>query len=372
MEVVYQCLSCFLLLAALLPLLPHPHWIFRIWEYGRIQAFVLQLAVLTLGFFVHPHNALFWFLQGALFLLAVHNVWLLAPYTPIFRKKHRVEKESESVSVLSVNVYQFNTEYDKLLQLVRAEEPDILLTMESNGGWQEALDTLSDIYPHAQKVPLENTYGMHFYTKLRVHKMQVHYFVADDMPSIEAELETPDGLRFTIFCVHPAPPSPTEEPTARERDGDLLSVANKVAKNDGPVLVVGDFNNVAWARSSILFRKTSGLIDPRIGRGFVSTYHARHRWLRFPIDLFFHSPHLFIEQFCTLAPVGSDHLPLYCRFFINPVDDAQEGEVETLEPGREKEVEEMIQEGKEEQGDRPAWRRSDSIQFTVYSFYFTV
>ncbi|TCZ67876.1 endonuclease/exonuclease/phosphatase family protein [Flaviaesturariibacter aridisoli] len=357
MELVYKCLSIFLLLAALLPLIPHPHWIFRIWEYGRIQAFFLQLLVLAAGHLLHPHDRVFWFLEGALTLLALHNAWVLAPYTRFFRKKHRVEKRSESVSVLSVNVYQFNREYDRLLALVRTERPDILLTMETNGAWQEALDALGDLYPHAQKVPLENTYGMHFYTRLPLHRVQVHYFVADDMPSIEAELETPDGTRFTIFCVHPAPPSPTEEETARERDGDLLSVAKKAAAAKGPVLVVGDFNNVAWARSSVLFRKTSGLIDPRIGRGFVSTYHARYRWLRFPIDLFFHSPHLFVERFCTLRPIGSDHLPLFCRFFINPVDDAQEGEVETLEAGREEEVEEMIQEGKEEESSRPVVAR---------------
>ncbi|RYY82518.1 MAG: hypothetical protein EOO15_22905, partial [Chitinophagaceae bacterium] len=154
MELFYECLSIFLLLAALLPLIPHPHWVFRIWEYGRIQAFVLQVALLAAGFFLHPHDRIFWVLQGALFLLALHNAWLLAPYTSIFRKKHQAEKLSESVSVLSVNVYQFNREYDKLLALVRSERPDILLTMESNAAWQDALDTLGDLYPHTQKIPL--------------------------------------------------------------------------------------------------------------------------------------------------------------------------------------------------------------------------
>jgi endonuclease/exonuclease/phosphatase (EEP) superfamily protein YafD len=38
-------------------------------------------------------------------------------------------------------------------------------------------------------------------------------------------------------------------------------------------LVSGDFNNVAWAYSSQLFRKTSELIDARIGRGIFATFH---------------------------------------------------------------------------------------------------
>ncbi|RYZ22972.1 MAG: endonuclease/exonuclease/phosphatase family protein [Chitinophagaceae bacterium] len=353
MDVVYLSLASLLLLTALLPLVPHPHWIFRIWEFGRIQALVLQLLVIVSGFVAVDHDTRFWVLQGALCVLAGLNVVTLYPYTKLYRLPPPPQKpRSGDVSLLSVNVYQFNKEYHHLLELVRERKPDILLTMESNKAWEDALAPLDADYPHSLKIPLENTYGMHFYSRLKVRHLKAHYFVADDLPSIEAELEDPSGRPFTVFCVHPAPPSPTEEATARERDGELLSVAKKVKEHKGEALVVGDFNNVAWAKSSILFRKESGLIDPRIGRGFVSTFHARYRWLRFPIDLFFHSPEVFVEEFCTLRPVGSDHLPLYCRFYINPADGRQEAQVEQLEAGAEEEVEEMIQEGKEEQSDR--------------------
>lgn len=121
-----------------------------------------------------------------------------------------------------------------------------------------------------------------------------------------------------------------------------------------PVVVAGDFNNVAWARSSILFRKTSELIDPRIGRGFVSTYHAKYRLLRFPIDLFFHSTNIFIKDFKTLKNIGSDHLPLFCSFFINPHNKLQEKEIETLEKEDLPMIEEIIEEGVKEQSQRPA------------------
>ncbi len=120
------------------------------------------------------------------------------------------------------------------------------------------------------------------------------------------------------------------------------------------MVVVGDFNNVAWAKSSILFRNTSKLIDPRIGRRFIATYHARYRLLRFPIDLFFHSTDIFMEDFKTLRNIGSDHLPLFCEFFINQKEDMQEEAVERLEKGKEEEVEEMIDDGINENNDRPA------------------
>ena len=130
-------------------------------------------------------------------------------------------------------------------------------------------------------------------------------------------------------------------------------MAKEVKEIKSPVIVVGDFNNVAWARSSVLFRKTSELIDPRIGRGFVATFHAKYWFLRFPIDLFFHSTNIFIEDFRTLRNIGSDHLPLYCSFFIKEKEEKrQKEELESLEHEEENEVEELIEKGIAEEGNR--------------------
>lgn len=226
--------------------------------------------------------------------------------------------------------------------------------MESNGEWENSLKSLEKDYPHHHKVGLENTYGMHLYSKLQIQKSQTHYFVADDIPSIEATLKTDDGFEFLFFGVHPPPPSPTEEETSKERDGDLLSVAKRVRKMDVPTIVVGDFNNVAWSKSSILFRKTSELIDPRIGHGFVSTFHAKYKLLRFPIDLMFHSPNVFVTKLKTLENFGSDHLAVHCELFIDMELNNQDEQVETANHDELQEANEMIEAGKEEDGEREA------------------
>lgn len=357
MEVLYFILAIILIVTALLPFLPNQHWICRIWEFGRIQLFFLQILAFLGGFFmVSDYHLYFWISQGVLLFFIVNNVFVLIPYTRFYKTPpcELVDKHSESISILSVNVYQFNKQYQRLINLIKEVQPDILITMESNKDWEDALSVLDKEYPTIKKVPLENTYGMHFYSRIKTNRLKVNYFVADDMPSIEAELETQNKIPFALFAVHPAPPSPTEEETSKERDGDLLCVAKKVKELGQPSIVVGDFNNVAWAKSSILFRKTSELIDPRIGRGFVSTFHADYRIIRFPIDLFFHSTDIIVEEFKVLQHVGSDHLPLYCRFFINLETHVQDDEVEELEEGEMEKVEEMIEEGKKEQSDRPA------------------
>ena len=356
MQSLYYLLSFFCIAVSILPLIPHQHWIFRIWEFARIQVLILQIVVLVFGLvLIDNQSLLFWGTIIINVVFVVNHVIILVPYTVIYKKKpvKNIGNDSKPISIISVNVYQFNQEYQKLIDLINEVKPDIILTMESNQDWENALKPIESDYPNFKKIALDNTYGIHLYTRLQVENIKVNYFISDDLPSIEAKLLTENGDRFTFFGVHPPPPSPTEEDTSKERDGELLAVGKKVKETEGAVIVAGDFNNVAWARSSILFRKTSELIDPRIGRGFVSTFHANYRLLRFPIDLFFHSPDIFIEDFKTLRKIGSDHLPLYCSFFINKKEDLQEDEVETLHEDELEEVDELIEKGIKEDGNRP-------------------
>ena len=356
MHLFYFILTSFCIVVSFLPLIPNQHWFFRIWEFARIQIVILQLLALVFGLvFFTPKTFIFWVTVVVSLGFIINHIIILIPYTVIYKRKpaQKVSQHSELISIISVNVYQFNNGYQRLIDLVNEVKPDILLTMESNQDWENALTQIESDYPNFKKVPLENTYGIHFYTRLKVESIKVNYFIADDLPSIEASLLIENGQPFTFFGVHPPPPSPTEEDTSKERDGELLAVAKEVRNIKDPVIVVGDFNNVAWARASILFRKTSELIDPRIGRGFVATFHAKYWLLRFPIDLFFHSTDIFIEDFKTLRNIGSDHLPLYCTFFINKKVKIQEDELETLHEDDLEEVDELIEKGIEEDGNRP-------------------
>lgn len=353
MWTIYLFLTVLLLLLTVLPKIQHSHWVFRVPEFGKIQITYFILITLILGFLIDaPENL--WYYQGLLMIMFVHHGVTLIKYTPLYPVKKHTQKHqsSEHIHFISANVYQFNKEYERFIKLIEKYHPEMFLTMESNSDWEMALCTLEKEYPYQHKVTLENTYGMHFYSKIEIQEAKTHYFVADDIPSIEVHLRTNDGFSFVFFGVHPPPPSPTEEETSKERDGDLLSAAKRVKEIHKPVIVVGDFNNVAWSKSSVLFRKVSHLIDPRIGHSFVSTFHAKYRLLRFPIDLMFHSEDIFINQLKTLENFGSDHLPVYCEFFIDHHNDAQEERVETATSEEKAEAEEMIQEGKEEDGDR--------------------
>lgn len=346
-------LSSLFILLSVLPFIQNQHWVFRVAEFIKLQLLFLQILIFIIAFFYTNENSLLWYLQAIQLLAIGYHIYIFIRYTKFWKTPivKQTEESSDKIKIISCNIYQYNKAYHRFIDLIHQEQPDIFLTMESNRNWEQAMQVLEQDYPNYQKVTLENTYGMHFYTKLKVNRRQTHYFVADDLPSIEVELETRDGHRFVLFCTHPPPPSPTEEENSKERDGDLLSIAKKIRDYALPVLVIGDFNNVAWAKSSKLFKKTSRLIDARIGRGILSTFHTKYWFFRVPLDLLFHSPTVFIDQLFIYPSIGSDHFPVGCTFHIDPCSDEQQDQVKHLEKGEMQEVNELIKEGKEEESD---------------------
>lgn len=355
-------MSALLVLSTLIPFVNNPHWFFRGFDYGKVQFFVSQVVLFMAGCFLLDFTTPVWVMQGMLLSCIIYNGFILIKFTPFYKiyLPSTEARLSGYMSILSANVYQFNRDHHRFLELVKISNPDIVVTMESNGEWEKSLSALEADYPNHCKVALENTYGMHMYSRLKMHHCKVHYFVAEDIPSIEMELETADGYRFTVFVVHPPPPSPTEEETSKERDGELLSVAKKIRKDQKTTLVVGDFNNVAWARSSVLFRKTAKLVDPRVGRGLISTFDARSWILRFPIDQMYHSPNVFVQELKVLDDFGSDHLPLFCQFYIDEQNEVQHELIEHLEGDDMQEVNQMIAEGKAAQSENRGAERTDN------------
>ncbi|WP_323758197.1 endonuclease/exonuclease/phosphatase family protein [Roseivirga sp.] len=335
----------------MLPFVKNQHWVFRVPEFIKIQLLLFQV-IASIGLFIFTGKSI-WVWLIALFQigLIIYHTYLLARFTKFYKKHDGEVKGLSGLKVISTNIYQFNQEFGRFKDFIRKEKPDIFVTIESNKDWELALREMEADYPYTEKITLENTYGMHLYAKAPFQKVTTHYFVSEDLPSIEAHFKTKDGDDFVLFCVHPPPPSPTEEETSKERDGDLLCIAKRTKEIDKPTLVVGDFNTVAWSKISELFRENSGLIDGRMGRGILASYHAKYWFFRTPLDLIFHSPSIFLKELSVLEHIGSDHFPISCTFCIDSSDCSQEEEVETITKEEREETEELISEGKKEESD---------------------
>ena len=215
------------------------------------------------------------------------------------------------IRVLTANVLTPNRKAKDLIDLVRENVPDIIVTLESDKWWQTKLDTLEPDYLYSIKCPLDNLYGMHVYSKLLLTDSQIDYLVEPDIPSMHTLVSLPSGHKIRMHFLHPAPPSPTENEESSERDAELIVVAKSVAETGTPVIVTGDLNDVAWSETTRLFRKISGLLDPRVGRGMFNTFHAKFWFLRWPLDHVFHSDHFTLSSIRRLRKFGSDHFALF-------------------------------------------------------------
>ncbi|KYG73216.1 endonuclease/exonuclease/phosphatase family protein [Roseivirga echinicomitans] len=351
MSVFFLILSLLLISLSLLPFFNNQHWVFRVPEFIKIQLLLFQV-IASVGIFIFTQKSIWvWLIALVQIGLITYHAYLLSRFTKFYKSHNQGATGLTALKVISTNIYQFNQEFGRFKDFIRKENPDIFVTIESNKDWEVALREIEADYPYTEKITLENTYGMHLYAKIPFQKVTTHYFVSEDLPSIEAHFKTKDGEGFVLFCVHPPPPSPTEEDTSKERDGDLLCIAKRVKEINKPTLVVGDFNTVAWSKIADLFRKNSGLIDGRIGRGILASYHAKYWFFRAPLDLVFHSPTIFLKELSVLEHIGSDHFPICCVFSIDSSNHSQKGEVETLEKEEGKETKELIDEGKKEESD---------------------
>ena len=312
---------------------PSGKWWVRMWDFPRYQlAIFAAIALVGFGYYWWPLTSPIdhpfpWIFLGLLVGAIIYQLYRIYPYTPFAKvMSRRVEEitddreriEQNEVSILVSNVYMYNRDYDRLLSLVRDTCPAILLALETDGKWVEALDTIQDTHPYRVAVPLHNTYGMVLYSRLPLDDVHVRYIIEEGVPSIRTRVCLPSGEHFTFYAVHPIPPYPRFSKTSLKRDVELIQLAREIdeERKDEPVIVAGDLNDVAWSDTTRMFLRLSKLLDPRCGRGLFNTFHTRIPPLRVPLDHIFHSRDFYLLSVQRMPSIGSDHFPMYIRLSL--------------------------------------------------------
>lgn len=322
MKKIIGFLGAFSILATLLPLIPAPHWSIRIFDFPHAQVSLLTAFCLVGALYYYSLREIGGAVLIALLSVAfLYQTSVMIPYTRL-AKPQVVKTDGQdieaSLSMLSANIYMENRISAPLLELVEEYNPDVILLLETDQWWAEAVSSLKSDYPYFVEVPLDNTYGMLMFSRYKLIGSEVAYLVKDDIPSIHTQVEMPSGQRIKIYAIHPEPPTPTESESSTPRDGELMICGKMAVKDSLPVIVMGDLNDVAWSSSTTLFQEVSQLLDPRIGRGFYNTFNANYPLLRWPLDHIFHSEDFKLVRMVRLPDVGSDHFPIYAHLSLEP------------------------------------------------------
>ncbi|WP_083322587.1 endonuclease/exonuclease/phosphatase family protein [Hymenobacter lapidarius] len=340
------------LMATLLPILRQTAWWIRACDFPRLQI-VAGLTLSLLAALVLPTasslgHTIFVVALAVALMYQASRIW---PYTPLHSLQtadasRPADDNDHHLSIIVANVLMHNRDASRLLGHINNLRPDIVLAVETDDWWLSQLERIEEQYPYTCHAPLPNTYGMLVFSRLPLLEPQIRYILDSDVPSFHGCAVLPNGVSVNMHFLHPKPPAPQEAKTSAKRDAELLVVGKAIRGHEGPTIVAGDLNDVAWSHTSELFRRISRLLDPRIGRGLLPTFHADHKLLRWPLDHVFHSSHFRLQRLERLAHIGSDHFPIYLRLSYEPGGrHEQEKELEATDHSDHEEVEEKIEEG---------------------------
>lgn len=293
-------------------------WV-RIWDFPRAQITVLGVAAAAAMLRWANRTPADRVLTAALTASLVYQTTKMMPYTPLYPRQvpgARNAPEDRCLRLLIANVLQENRRSHAVLQIVRDADPDVICLVETDSWWTREMGPLDRDYPWVTRHPLENHYGMLLYSRLPVRACDIRFLVSADVPSMRAVVQLRSGDEVVIYAVHPPPPLPNSP--SYGRDAELVLTGQEIHDAGTPAIVIGDLNDVAWSYTAKLFQRVSHMVDPRVGRGMFSTFHARHPLARYPLDHVFHTRDFTVKELRRLPYTGSDHFPILVELAFTP------------------------------------------------------
>jgi endonuclease/exonuclease/phosphatase (EEP) superfamily protein YafD len=195
-KIIVSILSFVFVVVTILPLVRSDYWTFRSMEYPRLQKLCIGFVIVVLQLVFLRESEYFWWMflpvvTGIVFLLV--KIFPYTSFSPVEMKVISAADEKAQVKILTANVLEPNSQYDKLLNLIDAKDPDIVFLVETDHTWNNAMQVLDHKFPYSLKNPLDNTYGLLFFSRLKLRDEKIIFRVEEDVPSVEAEVQLPSG-----------------------------------------------------------------------------------------------------------------------------------------------------------------------------------
>ncbi len=317
------------------PLIAVDYWWIRIFDFPHVQLTILTFTALVVFFMRFDvkrlNDYLFVCVLGACFIFQLAKIYPYTSLAPVEISKTEDLNPKKPISLYAANVLQKNEEREKLLKDFTEKNPDVLLFVETDENWMKYITAnLPAEYAYKTEIPLSNTYGMLLYSKYKLINPEVKFLVDKEIPSIHSKVQLPAGDTIQLYAIHPTPPMPQHNPRSTDRDSEMMKIANLSRKSKYPVVVLGDFNDVAWSNTTSLFQNVGELLDLRKGRGLYNTFNAKSFLMRWPLDHIFVSAEFRVVSLKIGKDINSDHFPIFAKLSFEPEKaDEQEPEKPT-------------------------------------------
>ena len=253
---------------------------------------------------------------------------LIFAYLPRLLPKQR-ERPTDK-QVLSLLTFNLETagegELGQITEIIQEKAPDIVGFQElSHEGAAHFRQVFADRYPHQKLYPQDNAHaGQGLLSRYPIAESEYYRWerAPEKLGNIQAVLEV-DGREMGLHVLHPFPPiSLSEGFNAEEHDKEVDELLQRLATDDRPTLLMGDFNMTEHLES---YRQ--------ITEHFTDAYKAVGEMglgLTFPdgdrltaprlirLDYVFYDDHFEGVLASTVERSGaSDHRPLYVEVTFN-------------------------------------------------------
>ena len=276
-----------------------PQHMIELFSHFRLQYLVVSVLLLLVFAVLHRYAY-----AGAMLLTSLLNGFLIIGlYLPLDREGG----ESETLKLLHANVLSTNDKYQRLIDLIDAEDPDIIFLQEITDDWVSGLTTLQKNYPYSYALAQSGNFGIAVYSKKPFDTVGHVDSPPLGYPTIIATA-TVGGEKLTLISSHPSIPLGKELSLARNQQFD--SVLDQVTAADGKVILLGDFNATMWDTHFKRMIQSAGLSNARQGFGILPTWPTYLPFAMIPIDHFLIPEGIDVTDLKTAKSIGSDHLPL--------------------------------------------------------------
>ncbi|BAZ12273.1 endonuclease/exonuclease/phosphatase [Calothrix sp. NIES-4071] len=241
----------------------------------RVQYLVIALILTAILFILHQKriikNKAPIFI--ALVIISLNIVEILPWYLPT---SQQAINQTPQIRIESFNVNVENKEYQKSVDIVRKDKPDIALFIEIHDTWYNNLKTrLKDTFPYSfrspggglavfSRIPLEDAQGVnldeaghHLVTNLKVNGKTIHF-----------------------IGTHPM--VPVKPWTFHRRNRQLAALEKYINQQQNPVIIAGDFNLSPWSPYYRKFIKKTGLHNTRLGFGTLPSWPRAATHVKIP------------------------------------------------------------------------------------------
>ncbi len=275
-----------------------PHRNIELLSHFRLQYFVVSILLLIAFAFLRDYVYMV-----SLAVAAIFNATFILPW--YFTES--VAAEGATIKLIHANVLSRNTEYERLIDFVAAENPDLIFLQEITAEWLSGTTSLLQEYPYSYTEPRLGNFGIAVFSKIPFDSIRHIDSPPFGYPTIFATVTINDE-QLNIVSTHPTIPVGRQSYDARNEQ--LESVADLVNESSARTVLMGDFNSSIWDARFRQLEKSTGLKNVRQGFGILPSWPTYLPFAMIPIDHAFVSEGISVLNVKTGSSIGSDHLPL--------------------------------------------------------------